>query len=188
GLDTGPVYCCTETPIEPTETGGAVEARLAELGTRLLLRTLPKLATLTPQPQPDAGVTYASKLTAADRIIDWTGRAEAIARHINALADRLPVTVYGRDDNGTARITLLAASPRPDAGAAPPGTVIGIDEAGLLVACGGGAVSISTLKLNRGKGSAMTARAAANGYGGLIYSGAVLSPEPTAPEPPEASR
>ena len=178
GLDTGPVYRCAETAIGSTETGGALEARLAELGKALLLETLPKLETLTPVPQPDVGATYAAKLTAADRIVNWTDQADAIARHINALADRLPVTVYGRDDHGPARITLLAAAATDDAPMAEPGTITGITKAGLIVACGAGTVSINSLKLDRGKGSAMNAKAAANGYSGLIHSGAMLSPEP----------
>ncbi len=176
GLDTGPVYVCRETAIDAGESGGVLEARLAELGSQLLLETLPRLEELTPFPQSDQGATYASKLTAADRVIDWRGSAESIARHINALADRLPVTVYGEDDRGPARITLLEAAAGPAGSDAVPGTITEINRSGLKVACGSGAVSINALKLNRGKGTAMTAKAAANGYGGLIFTGAVLAP------------
>ena len=49
--------------------------------------------------------------------------------------------------DGATRLKILAASPvdRP-AGGALPGTVLGVSPAGLLVACGKGALEITTLQ------------------------------------------
>lgn len=188
GLDTGPVYRCAEIMIDPAETGGTLEARLAELGTELLIRTLPDLPGLTARPQPDAGVTYAEKLSPRDSVLDWNRPAAEIARQIQALADRQPVTVYLSEETGTdtgpgerVRVRLLGASTvadvsQPDASdhpaeCPPPGTILRVTKAGLQVSCADGPVSIATLQLNRGKGTAMAARAAANGYPDLIAPG-----------------
>src|SRR3990170_345600 len=64
GLDTGPILLQERERILPEDTGGALLSRLAELGSRLLLRTLDGLSdgTLTPRPQPDEAATYARKL------------------------------------------------------------------------------------------------------------------------------
>ena len=51
GLDTGPVFASRATPIDPDETAGELHARLVELGTDLLLRTLPDVPTIEPAPQ-----------------------------------------------------------------------------------------------------------------------------------------
>ena len=41
----------------------------------------------------------------------------------------------------------------------------------LVVACGTGALKITQLRLNRGKGTALTAAKAINGFGGLFRTG-----------------
>lgn len=71
GLDTGPVVAAEQVEIGPTETGGELTARLAELGADLLVRVLEPWVggELTSRPQDEAGATYAEKLEAADRLV-----------------------------------------------------------------------------------------------------------------------
>ena len=180
GLDTGPLYRCEPLDIGAEETGGMLEARLADLGARLLVATLPQLETLTPQPQPAQGVTYAEKLSAADSVVDWQARSDEIARRIRALADRQPVTVH-IDAPTPARVRLLSARAMaaPDS-SADPGTILRIDKSGLWVASSDGILCIARLQLNRGKGQPMTAKAAANGYPALLAPGQRLLPSPPA--------
>jgi len=68
GFDTGPVYLAGAEPIRAEDTYGTLAERLQVLGAELLIRTLEEL----PQPvaQPEEGVTYAEKITAADRTLD----------------------------------------------------------------------------------------------------------------------
>ena len=178
GLDTGPVYCCETVQIGTEETGGALEARLAAVGGRLLLDLLPEIDGLVPTAQPETGVTYAKKLTATDSEPDLDAPAEQLARHIRALSDRQPVAFYGRDDAGPVRIRCLgAAQPAQTIDSdALTGTIVRVDKAGLWLACSNGSLCIPQLQLNRGKGTAMDARAAANGYPGILFPGARLSP------------
>ncbi len=83
GLDTGPVYACERTPIDPDETAGELRARLVELGTRLMVETLPRVPELEPQPQ-QGEPTYADKLTVDEFRIDWFRPADEIMRVIRA--------------------------------------------------------------------------------------------------------
>ncbi len=88
GLDTGPILAQVETPIGEDEDAGALGARLAALGGRLLVETFDALAAgvAAGRPQDEALATYAPKLTRDEERIDWAEPAERIARRIRALA------------------------------------------------------------------------------------------------------
>jgi len=87
-LDAGPIFATVSEPIRPDDTAGDLLHRLSLIGARLLLDTLDGIedGTLTPMPQPDsdAQVNYASKITVEDAQIDWTQPAEATDRLIRA--------------------------------------------------------------------------------------------------------
>ncbi|MBN2391424.1 MAG: methionyl-tRNA formyltransferase [Anaerolineae bacterium] len=88
GMDTGPVVAKREVPILPGETGGELEARLAEIGAQLLLEVLPDYIAgiAQPQPQPEDGVTLAPRIPSTAAGIDWTCSAETLERHVRAFA------------------------------------------------------------------------------------------------------
>jgi methionyl-tRNA formyltransferase len=98
GLDAGPVALAAAEPIRDTDTFGSLSQRLQELGSALLGRGLDALAPggagLTFRDQDEAGVTYAEKITAADRILDAAGRpATELARRVRALAPHIGAAV-----------------------------------------------------------------------------------------------
>ena len=62
GLDTGDVLAQVSTSISPADTSGSLEARLGELGSRLLVESLNTFDTLVPLPQSSVGMTYATCL------------------------------------------------------------------------------------------------------------------------------
>lgn len=143
GLDTGPVLLREATPIGAQETTGQLHDRLSQMGARLIVDALDRLSDLTPAPQPDEGVTYATKIDKAEAAIDWTRPAIVVDRQIRALS---PFPGAWVDHEGQ-RIKLLASRLADGAGA--PGTVL--DDA-LTVACGTGAVQL--LRLQRaGRGA-----------------------------------
>jgi len=86
GLDTGPVLLRDSTQIGPQDTTADLHDRLAAMGGRLITQALAQLATLTPQPQPDDGVTYAKKIDKSESRIDWTKPATDIDRQIRGLS------------------------------------------------------------------------------------------------------
>jgi methionyl-tRNA formyltransferase len=140
GLDTGPVLLREATPIGVTETTGALHDRLSAMGARLILQTLDHLADLSPQPQPDAGVTYASKIDKAEARIDWSRPAVEVDRLIRGLSPHPGAWCEVAGE----RVKLLAS--RLAEGQGAPGEVLG----GLCIACGSGAVEV-TLAQREGK-------------------------------------
>jgi len=88
GLDTGPILLQQETDIGPDEHASSLGGRLAELGAHLLVRTLDGLADgeIEERPQAEAAATSAPKLTAEERVIDWTRPVAEVARRVRALA------------------------------------------------------------------------------------------------------
>ena len=74
GMDTGPMLSVGREPIRSDDTTASLSERLSQLGAQLLIDTLPRYLNgeITPQPQPDEGVTYCPKINKADAQIDWT--------------------------------------------------------------------------------------------------------------------
>lgn len=143
GLDTGPVLLRGATAIGAEETTAQLHDRLSQMGARLIVEALERIDSLTPEVQPEEGVTYASKIDKAEARIDWTRPAEEVDRQIRGLS---PFPGAWCEIDGS-RVKLLAS--RLAEGAGMPGTVL--DDA-LSVACGQGAVRL--LRLQRaGKGA-----------------------------------
>jgi methionyl-tRNA formyltransferase len=99
-LDAGPIAAQSSFPIGSQDDAGAVYEHAAALAVDLLDAVLPQ-PEFTPQ---DAdGATYAQKITAADRELDWSeppddllNRIRALSPHIGARAELhgRPVTVW----------------------------------------------------------------------------------------------
>jgi methionyl-tRNA formyltransferase len=83
GLDSGPVCLVGREPIRPDDTYGTLASRLEELGGELLVRALEERPPFVEQ--DEAGVTYAEKITAADRTLDPNAPAEEQERVVRAL-------------------------------------------------------------------------------------------------------
>ena len=88
GLDTGPVYCESRVAITPLMTAGELHDQLAEKGAELLVRSLPEIVSgsLVTKTQPIEGVTYASRITNDEALIDWKRSALELRYHIHGLS------------------------------------------------------------------------------------------------------
>ena len=135
GLDTGPVYDCVRTPIEPDEPVDALRRRLVDLGTSLLVD---RLSRPLGEPTPQQGEpTYAAKIGPTELRLDLTRPAEEVHRTVRL--GRAWTTFRG------ARLQVLAARAVPEG--PPQGTLDG-----LVVGCGGGTgLALVTVK-PEGKG------------------------------------
>ena len=151
GLDTGPILAQQSVPIGTGMTSAALHEVLARSGAQLLLTVITALeaGTATPRAQPAEGVTYAHKLAKHEALIDWPASATDVARQVQGcnpwpIAETSMAGVQLRIWQAEA----LAASPVAHSGpaAAPPGTVLGLDGARLLVACGMGVLAIERLQ------------------------------------------
>jgi len=86
GLDTGPVFFCEKTAIDPNESAGELAERLAHTGADLMKRTIDGIMSgaLQPTPQDHSRATVAPILRREDGYIDWTQPARAIHNRIRA--------------------------------------------------------------------------------------------------------
>ncbi len=80
GMDTGDLLLQRRLDIDPEETAGELEARLARLGAEVVVETLEGLqgGRITPRSQPEEGVSMAPRLSRDDGRIDWTAAARRI--------------------------------------------------------------------------------------------------------------
>jgi methionyl-tRNA formyltransferase len=85
-LDAGPIAAQQAFPIAPEDDAGAVYARAAPIAAELVEGVLDDPSFT---PQPDEGATYADKITAEDRRIDWSRPPEEIADRIRALSPHI---------------------------------------------------------------------------------------------------
>ena len=142
-LDAGPTILAAATPIADDETYGELQARLSELGALALIEALSLIAVgaATETPQDDSKATYAPKIERdRDARVDWTQEATTVARVVRAF-DPKPgafTTLRGTE------VKLFGARPAYVEAAATnaPGMVLSVEDDGMLVACGAGAVRI----------------------------------------------
>ncbi len=132
GLDTGPVLAEARTPITPDLTTADLHDRLAVMGAGLIVDVLARLP-LPATPQPEDGVTYASKIDKSEARIDWTRPAEDIDRQIRGLS---PFPGAWCEIAGE-RVKLLRS--RLTDGSGAPGAVL---HEGFRIACGSGAIEV----------------------------------------------
>jgi len=143
GLDTGPVLLEVRTPIQPDDTGGSLHDRLAVLGADALVQALANLDELQSKaaPQPQAGITYAHKLTKEEAQLDWSKSALALAREVRAF-NPWPVSWVSRPEG-----PLRVLSAMPGTGKGEPGTLLAVSAAGIEVACGEGSLRLTEIQL-----------------------------------------
>lgn len=133
GLDTGPMLLREALSIAPDDTTVTLHDKLADLGADVVVRGLALLGAgqLHPETQPEAGVTYAAKITKDEARLDWSQPAEVLERRIRAFSP-WPGTDFVLPDGsvvkvGAARIVDCEL---------PAGRVARADAGGVVVACG----------------------------------------------------
>ena len=85
-LDAGPIAAQRAFPIGTDDDAGSVYEKAGALAAELLEGVL---AAPEFHPQPEDGATYAERLTAADRELDWDRPAEALLNQIRALSPHI---------------------------------------------------------------------------------------------------
>ncbi|MCJ0892752.1 methionyl-tRNA formyltransferase [Rhodococcus sp. ARC_M12] len=87
GMDTGPVLGVVTERVRATDTTGDLLTRLASSGADLLAATLDAIedGTASAHPQPEDGISYASKVSVDAARIDWTRSAAFVDRHIRSV-------------------------------------------------------------------------------------------------------
>jgi methionyl-tRNA formyltransferase len=147
GLDTGPMLAMERLPILDTDTTGSLHDKLAEMGGRMIVEALRKMAAggLDAVPQPEEGVTYAAKISKEEAKLDLHRPAVELARKVRAFN---PFPGAHAQAGGT-NIKIWNAQALDGNG--QPGQVLSADAQGIVVACGEGALRLTELQKPGGK-------------------------------------
>ena len=143
-LDAGPIVLQARTPVLEDETYGELSLRLSELGALTLIEALSliELGDAREELQDERFATYASKIDRAATWIDWNASATHVCRLVRSL-DPKPGALTMR--NGM-DVKLFGAHLAPHGASVPPGQIQSIDEQGMVVACGEGAVRLAVVQ------------------------------------------
>ena len=145
GLDTGDMLDKAVVRIEDDDTAESLTKRLSEEGARMIGRTLKALedGTARPEKQNDAESTYAAKLTKEEGRMDFTKSAALLSRMVRAfhLWPGAYTTLLGK----TVKLYGVKALDQ-DTGGAVPGKVIGVTKKNFTIACGQGALLVTSLQ------------------------------------------
>lgn len=140
GMDTGPVYLRHPLTIGENETVGELHDRTSADGAKLMLEVLANLAERTPVPQTEDSACLAPKITPDMRPIDWTQSAQNVHNHIRGMSPFPAAT-------GTIHDTPLKFfESRVSTETGTAGDILHADKTGITIACGKGAVTISSLQ------------------------------------------
>jgi methionyl-tRNA formyltransferase len=159
GMDTGPVYRERRVAIGDDDTSGDLFARLAPIGAELLLEVIDGLAAgqLAATAQDGALASHAAMLDKTDGGIDFARPAAAVAAHIRGVDPWPGALAVHRGQ------PLKVFGARAVAGQGRPGEVLAIDDSGVRVATGDGAVILREVQPPGKKRMAPRALAAGRG-------------------------
>lgn len=136
GMDTGAILLQERLPITVEDTAGTLSTRLAELGGRLLIKTITQLkaGSLVPRQQDHSQATLAPLLKKEDGVIDWAMSAMAIANRIRGLTPWPGAYTFA----GRERWTIWRAEAIAEQVNGLPGTVTQVTKDAVHVATGNG--------------------------------------------------
>lgn len=143
-MDAGPILLQESVPIREEDTAGSLHDRLAEIGARLLVRTVEELGRgrLLPRHQDHEKATYAPKLQKSDGLIDWGQPCRQIYNQIRGL-DPWPGAYTSLKGEV---LKIWSARPIEDARGGEAGEVLSEDDAGILVRTGEGVLLVLELQ------------------------------------------
>ena len=146
-MDAGDVVGVSKTPIGPDETAGELLDRLAVLGADLLSETLRKYENeeLIPVPQDESKVTMAPMLDKTMCPIDWNKTAQQIHDKVRGLHPWPVATMELQGKKFKVHATKIVD------GHGEPGKILGVTKTGLKIACGDGAIEVTSLQAEGGK-------------------------------------
>lgn len=147
-MDAGDIIEISKTPIGENETAGELLDRLAVLGADLLSKTLSRFrkeGKVPAVPQDGSKATFAPMLEKTMCPIDWTLSAQQVHDHVRGLH---PWPVATMELQGK---TFKVHETQITEGSGTPGQILGLTKKGLKIACGEGAVEITSLQAEGGK-------------------------------------
>lgn len=155
GMDTGPMISKIKTPIETGDNAQTLHDRLANLGAKLLVETIPQYVSgkIKPTPQDESQATHAPKITRDMGQIDWSKTATEIWNQARAFTPWPGIFTHISDK----LLKIIDVEP-VDINDLEPGIIGKSNYEGIIVGCGKKALRIKQLQKEGGK------RLAANAF------------------------
>lgn len=148
GLDAGPCLGVQRIAIDPNETAGELEARMAEQGAGLVLEVVQQMVAGTTQPleQDKLQATKAPRLSKEHGQIDWSRTAQEIHNQVRALQPwPRAYTHWSRDGGEPLRLIVHRTQPLEGEADSPPGTAVSA-EGKLVVETGAGLLALEEIQ------------------------------------------
>jgi len=132
-MDEGDILSQEEVEILPDEKAYELEARLAERGAELLVKTISQIDDIHPLRQDHSQATYAPKLRKDDGRIDWTNEAPFIDRQVRAFTPWPSAFAFLNET----RIKIFEGKSKgKHALKSSPGQILAMSKEGIEVSCG----------------------------------------------------
>lgn len=144
-MDHGPIIVEEAINIAPDDTSGTLHDKLADLGAKLLIKTLPRFLNeeIESQDQDMTQVTYTKILTRDDGRINWSKPAIEIERQIRAFT---PWPGSFTEVEGK-RLKIIKAGVAPESENKNAGETFKTALGELVVACGEGSLVLEKVQL-----------------------------------------
>jgi len=144
-MDAGPVYATEKILIEEKDTTGTLTPKLASLGAKLLVKTLPEIfkKEIEPVAQDETKASFAPSLKKEEGKLNWNDKAETLHNKIRAF-DPWPSAFTFFEEK---RLKIFSSLVLKESINENPGTVYSISPQGLSVRCAEDALLIKEVQL-----------------------------------------
>jgi methionyl-tRNA formyltransferase len=145
-LDSGAIFLQERVPIVEEDSAGTLSIKLAERGATLLAQALEKLrrGEVLREPQPLEGITYAPAITREMRRLNWQQPAREVAGWIRGLDPNPGAYALWQ---GKVLKLFGARVKKAEGKSVAPGSVLGLVNQGVEIACEQGSVLVKELQL-----------------------------------------
>lgn len=167
-LDAGPILAQEKLKIEDEDSTGSLEAKLAQMGGKLLVDTLKNIQTLKAQEQDPSQASYAPLIKKDEALIDWNKPANFILSQIRAFTP-WPIAFTFIEGKRLKIFSGKICAGEPNTS---PGEMSKIDSQGVLITCGQDALLITEVQIE-GKNK-MSVNEMRKGYPNLFVAGKFL--------------
>ncbi|WNS79771.1 methionyl-tRNA formyltransferase [Domibacillus sp. DTU_2020_1001157_1_SI_ALB_TIR_016] len=169
-LDAGDIISQAAVTIEEDDNTGTLHDKLSAVGADLLSKTIPALieGTSSRTPQDGAKATFAPNIRRQDEKIDWSRPGEELYNQVRGLCP-WPVAYTTLNE----AVVKVWKSEKTAGQSGAPGTVIALEEDGIVIATGS-ETALKITELQPAGKKRMSARDYLRGSGSFLQAGAVF--------------
>lgn len=169
-LDAGDIISQAAVTIEEDDNTGTLHDKLSAVGADLLSKTIPAIieGTSSRTPQDGAKATFAPNIRRQDEKIDWSRPGEELYNQVRGLCP-WPVAYTTLNE----AVVKVWKSEKAAGKSGAPGTVLALEEDGIVVATGS-ETALKITELQPAGKKRMSARDYLRGSGSFLQAGAVF--------------